>query len=80
MASPLLEALSLLAAGDWNGAHELVQDDSSREAAWVHAHLHRLEGDLDNAAYWYRRAGRPLADGDLGDERREIENALRAEP
>jgi hypothetical protein len=46
------QAISLLAAGDWDGAHKAVQDDPSPEAAWVHAHLHRVEGDLDNARYW----------------------------
>ena len=55
-------ALGLVAAGDWDGAHALVQDDPSPEAAWVHAHLHRVEGDLTNAGYWYRRAGKPLGD------------------
>ena len=39
-----------------------MQDDPTREAAWVHAYLHRVEGDLGNAGYWYRRAGRPAAD------------------
>jgi len=71
-----LEALRLLAAGDWDGAHALVQDDASPEAAWVHAHLHRVEGDLSNAAYWYRRAGKPEATGDLDEERRAIARTL----
>jgi hypothetical protein len=71
-----LEALKLVAAGDWDGAHKLVQDQSSPEAAWVHAHLHRVEGDLGNAGYWYRRAGKPVATGDLGAERAAIEKAL----
>jgi hypothetical protein len=70
------DALRLLDRGDWNGAHELVQDDGSKEAAWVHAHLHRVEGDLSNAAYWYRRAGRPEATGDFAEERRLILKAL----
>jgi hypothetical protein len=76
--SPILQALRLVAAGEWDGAHALVQDDPSREAAWVHAHLHRIEGDLANAAYWYRRAGQPEASGDLARERRAIDRALRA--
>ena len=58
-----------LKAGDWDGAHALVQDDPSPEAAWVHAHLHRVEGDLSNARYWYRRAGRPEATESLEAER-----------
>lgn len=75
-ASPPLKALGLLAAGDWEGAHKLVQDDPSAEAAWVHAHLHRVEGDLGNAGYWYRKAGKAVATGELDAERRTIERAL----
>ena len=75
-AKPTLEALSLVAAGDWESAHNLVQDDPSPEAAWVHAHLHRVEGDLSNAGYWYRRAGKPQATIGLEEERRAIEKAL----
>ena len=70
------EALTCLATGDWNRAHELVQDDPSPEAAWVHAHLHRLEGDLSNARYWYRRAGRAEATGGLDEERQAITQLL----
>jgi hypothetical protein len=73
----LLEALTLIAAGDWEGAHNIAQDDDSPEAAWVHALLHRIEGDDGNAAYWYRRAGKPMATGDVDAERRAIEAALR---
>ncbi len=69
-------SLSLLAAGDWDGAHKAVQDDPSPEAAWVHAHLHRVEGDLGNARYWYARAGRPEATGSLDEERGEIARSL----
>jgi hypothetical protein len=72
-----LKALSLLAAGDWKGAHEMVQDDTSAAAAWVHAYLHRVEGDLDNAGYWYRKAGKTAATGDLDQERRALEDALK---
>lgn len=61
VAAPI-EALWHVAHGAWEIAHGLVQDDPSREAAWVHAHLHRVEGDLSNAAYWYRREGQPVAD------------------
>jgi hypothetical protein len=70
------EALRLLSSGDWKAAHAIAQDDDSAEAAWVHAHLHRVEGDLGNAAYWYRRAGKPVATGDFDAERRAIETAL----
>ena len=73
-----LTALARAEAGDWNEAHRLVQDDPSPEAAWVHAHLHRAEGDLPNARYWYRRANRPEATGSIDEERAEIARALRA--
>lgn len=54
-----LEALWHDAKGDWNTAHERAQAQEDRSGAWVHAYLHRKEGDTGNAAYWYRRAGRP---------------------
>ena len=74
--APLVAALKLLDADNWDGAHAAVQDDPSPEAAWVHAHLHRVEGDLSNAGYWYRRAGKPVATGDLDEERQAIEKVL----
>ncbi len=51
--------------GDWKRAHAMVQADDGPEAAWVHAYLHRKEDDASNAAYWYRRAGRPIAAASL---------------
>jgi hypothetical protein len=54
--------------GDWDRAHGIVQDESSRDAAWVHAYLHRAEGDLGNAGYWYRQAGQPAAKDSLKAE------------
>jgi len=48
------------ARGDWKRAHESAQEDAGREGAWVHAYLHRKEGDQENAAYWYARAGKPV--------------------
>jgi hypothetical protein len=55
----LLRAIELALAGDWDGAHELVQqNEKSPAAAWIHAVLHKMEGDLGNARYWYHRAGR----------------------
>lgn len=72
MASHLSAAIERLEAGDWDGAHAIVQDDPSADAAWIHAHLHRIEGDLGNAAYWYRRADRPVEKGDLDAERRTL--------
>ncbi len=50
--------LDLLEAGDWKAAHEIVQKESSTLAAWLHGIVHTLEGDLDNARYWYEKAGR----------------------
>lgn len=59
----VLLALWLDGRGDWTGAHEIAQQIDDREGALVHAYLHRKEGDASNAAYWYRRAGRPTATG-----------------
>ena len=66
---PALAALWWAHRGRWEPAHALVQDGDGPDAAWVHAHLHRLEGDMANASYWYRRARRPIASGDLVQER-----------
>jgi len=57
-AEPLARALDLLDRGDWQGAHVIVQNESSVLAAWLHGIVHTLEGDLDNAQYWYRKADR----------------------
>lgn len=62
--------------GDWDKAHEIVMDDEGADAAWVHAHLHRLEGDAGNAAYWYRHANKPVATAPLETEWEEIVAAL----
>jgi hypothetical protein len=48
------------AKSDWPRAHESAQQDEGRDGAWVHAYLHRKEGDQGNAAYWYNRAGKPV--------------------
>ncbi len=66
-ASPLL-ALWFEGKGDWQRAHAALQDDASPEGAWVHAYLHRVEGDPGNAAYWYRRAGKPVPQQSPADE------------
>ncbi len=70
--APALQALWWLAKGSWDEAHRVAQEDESREGAWVHAHLHRVEGDGGNAHYWYARAQRPPASGDLAEERASI--------
>ena len=78
--SPELRALVTEARGDWDGAHRMVQELETRAAAWVHAYLHRREGDLANAGYWYRRAGRSPSSADLEIEWREIVSALSGDP
>ena len=75
-APPLVRALWHDAVGDWSAAHSVAQDVETDEGAWVHAYLHRKEGDTSNAGYWYRRAGRPPAAGPLDDEWRAIAAAL----
>ncbi len=62
------QALWWDAKGDWDGAHRCAMADDSAAGAAVHAYLHRKEGDLANAGYWYRRAGRPVFDGPLEAE------------
>ena len=74
-----LTALWHLARGEWDKAHALVQEEESAAAAWVHAHLHRVEGDEDNAGYWYRRAGKPHAKTSIEDEWDEIANTFLTE-
>ena len=56
--SSLTRAVELLEAGDWKEAHEIVQGDTSTLASWLHGIVHTLEGDFDNAQYWYRKADR----------------------
>lgn len=74
--APEVEALWRDANGGWEAAHSLVQDRESTESAWVHAYLHRKEGDLSNAGYWYRRAGMPVHQGTLTEEWEQIVRAL----
>ena len=74
--SPLLLALWHDARGDWDEAHRVAQDVDDADGAWVHAYLHRKEGDNGNAGYWYRRAGRPPSQGTLQEEWMAIAAAL----
>ncbi len=74
--APALAALWWAQKDDWDQAHTIVMNQESREAAWVHAYLHRVEGDAGNAAYWYRQAKRPVADGELAAEWQTIVTAL----
>jgi hypothetical protein len=74
--SGALIALLWDAQGNWQGAHEAAQADDRAPCAWVHAYLHRKEGDAGNAAYWYRRAGKPLPRVSLDAEWEQIAAAL----
>ncbi len=67
------------AKGNWTRAHESAQQDEGPAGAWVHAYLHRKEGDLSNAGYWYRRAGRPESQSSLEQEWLEIARSLLGE-
>ncbi len=71
-----LQALWWAEKGDWQKAHECAQAQEDAAGAWVHAHLHREEGDLANAGYWYRRAGKPVASEAPAVERDAIARAL----
>jgi len=71
-----LRALWHAAHGDWTAAHEEAQEGEDRDSAWVHALLHREEGDQSNAEYWYRRAGKPVFRGSIAQERVEMIAAL----
>jgi hypothetical protein len=74
--SPAVEALWHERHGDWDRAHKIAQDIAGAEGAWVHAYLHRREGDESNAAYWYRQAGKPVMRGSLDEEWRAMAKAL----
>lgn len=81
-ASGALQALWFDGRGDWERAHACAQDDKGRDGAWVHAYLHRKEGDAGNAGYWYARARRPVppAGVTLDAEWAEIARELLARP
>lgn len=74
--APPLTALWHTRRGEWDTAHGIVQDEPGRDAAWVHAHLHRIEGDRWNAGYWYRQAGKGPSSATLEEEWHEIVTAL----
>jgi hypothetical protein len=75
---PALTALWWAGKDDWNKAHKIVMDEGGKDCAWVHAYLHRVEGDLGNARYWYREAGKPAASGPLKVEWGAIARAMLA--
>jgi hypothetical protein len=74
--SNLLLSLWYDAKGDWNKAHETAQEIAGKDGAWIHAYLHRKEGDLSNASYWYSRAGKKIPSSTLEEEWQEILNGL----
>ena len=74
--SNLLQAMWYDGKDDWDTAHNIAQDIASAEGSWIHAYLHRREGDEGNAAYWYRRAGKPMPRISLQEEWNEIVIAL----
>ncbi len=82
MENDLVKAIELALAGDWDAAHGLVQQcDTDSRAAWIHAVLHKIEGDLDNSRYWYRRAGKlEHVPDEPGAELRQIGQQLSAPP
>jgi hypothetical protein len=71
-----LQALWYDAKGDWDKAHEFAQKDGGPAGDWVHAYLHRKEGDASNARYWYSRARKPVYSGTLEEEWAGISGAL----
>ena len=70
------QALWWDAKGDWDRAHDCAQAQDDSSGAWVHAYLHRREGDAANAGYWYRRAGKPAQRGPLAAEWEAIARAV----
>ncbi len=74
--APPLAALWWAGKGDWKKAHEIAQDENGMAASWVHAYLHRVEGDLGNAGYWYRQARQPVATVPLETEWERIVSTL----
>ncbi len=71
-----LAALWYQAQGEWAKAHQLAQQQHDKTGYWIHAYLHRVEGDIANAAYWYRRAHREPSQTPLNQEWEEIATAL----
>ena len=74
-----LQALWYDYQDDWHKSHKTIDYESDRDSAWVHAYLHRKEGDLGNARYWYRRSGQPESKLSLIQERQQIARALLTE-
>ena len=79
--SKALRAMWAVGKDDWDGAHRIAQDIHDADGSWVHAYLHRKEGDLGNASYWYSRAEQKMPDCSLKEEWEQIVAAfLQTEP
>jgi len=76
--STALQALWQVGKGDWSASHAITQAQGDADVDWVHAYLHREEGDLNNAGHWYRRAGKPVATQSLAEEWDALATALLA--
>ncbi len=74
--SPILQSLWYAGKDNWQAAHDIIEKLDSIESCWVHAYLHRVEGDQWNAGYWYRRAGKPMPEYSLSKEWRELVDQL----
>ena len=68
MANKFENAVQLIQQGDWHAAHEIVQSGRDQMSCWIHAWLHRQEGDNGNAGYWYSLAGKEIPESSLEDE------------
>lgn len=77
MNEQLTKAMELARDGDWQGSHDIVEDINTTHAAWIHAYLHRVEGDDGNAGYWYRRAGVDFPQESLAEEWNTIYEAIK---
>ncbi|MBC8256810.1 MAG: hypothetical protein H8E85_05815 [Candidatus Marinimicrobia bacterium] len=74
--SESLQAMWHAQKGDWETAHNIAQNIKTEFGSWIHAYLHRVEGDLSNAGYWYKRAGKPKFQGSTEAEADEIINSI----
>jgi hypothetical protein len=74
----LLQSLWFDGHGDWDRSHDIAQDIHTKEGSWIHAYLHRKEGDEGNAGYWYARAGKPFCKKTLSEEWDELVTAFLA--
>jgi hypothetical protein len=68
MSSELLDIIEIAKNGEWDKAHDMLQNHKGPEGSWIHAVLHREEGDESNASYWYNRAGKSKHSGSIKEE------------